>query len=106
MVAMSSLLKIRWRTLLFGLLILVVGWRGYSYWTDYSDRAARKARERLAPQTGAMCTVTCTPEIDHTYFGRFVQMNDRWLVLDATAEDAPQLWIPLQHIALLEVGTR
>jgi len=104
MSSMSSLLRIRWRTLLLGLILLVVAWSGYSYWSDYRDQAARKAREMLAPPAGALCTVTCTPEINQIHNGRFVQMNDHWLVLDSMTKDAPQLWIPLEHIALLKVG--
>jgi len=100
---MSSLLRIRWRTLLLGLIILVVAWSGYSYWSDYRDRAARKARETLSPQAGAICTVTCR-KTDQVHRGPFVQMNDHWLVLGPTAEGAPQLWIPRGHIDFLQVG--
>jgi len=105
MVGMSSLLRIRWRTLLLGLLVFVVSWSGYSYWTDYRDQATRKARELLSPPSGALCTVFTLQEIDQVHRGRFIQMNDHWLVLDPVAEDAPQLWIRLEHIALLTVGT-
>lgn len=110
--------RLRWRTLFLLVIAGAVGWSAYSYWSEYSEHAARKAREMMAPTVGAQCTAIfrkaelgldssrLTPMeiqgVTNYVRGKFVQLNDDWIVL-ATPEEQ-QLWIPREHVLLLRVG--
>lgn len=110
----------RLRTLLVLTLGTIVAWSVYSYWSDYRDQAARRERELLSPARGALCTVVFRREllgveamepqpavvngVQNYVAGRFVLMNDDWIVLAGTAEgDARQQWIPRANVLLLRV---
>lgn len=107
----------RWRTLFLLVVLAVVGWSVYSYWSEYREQAALKARELMAPAVGSQCTIILRKaelgissshlapvEIDgvsNHVQGEFVQLNDEWIVLRAT--DNQQLWIPRDHLLLMRV---
>ena len=109
--------RVRLRTLLLLITVAVVAWSISSYWTDYRDRAERRARELLSPQVGAKCTVIFRPEelgtkhallkpgevggVSNSVYGGFVQHNDKWIVLETGEE---QLWIPRERVFLLRVA--
>lgn len=115
----KPLFRLRIRTMLLLILLLAVGWSGYSYWSDYSDQAERAARELLSPPAGAQCTVifssgalglepssvaaTQIKGTGNSVHGRFVQLNDDWIVLDPRQGPGPQRWIARQHVLLLQV---
>lgn len=112
--------RLRLRTLLLLVLLTTVGWSVYSYWSDYQDEAARRERELLSPPRGAMCTAIFRREligvarmapgpatidgVNNAVRGRFVLMNDDWIVLaDVANGDTRQQWIPRENVLLLEV---
>ena len=84
---------------------------------DYSERAARKAREMLAPALGANCIVILRPEelgtrqalltpgevdgVSSSIQGKFVQLNDQWIVLDFGNDK--QVWVPRERVLLFRV---
>lgn len=96
---------------------VVVGWSAYSYWWEYSELAARRARESMAPAVGAKCTIILrtdelgieknrlySVEIDgvsNHVAGEFVKLNDDWIVLKTTSTE--ETWIPRDHVLLLQV---
>jgi len=116
-----SLFRFRLRTLLLLLILMVVGWSGYSYWTDYRQQAHRAARELLSPPLGAKCTVVFTHDAlglesssaqaiqihgtDNYLRGRFALSNSEWIVLDPLAGQGPQQWISRKQVLLLQVET-
>jgi hypothetical protein len=111
--------RFRLRTLLLLTLLAVIGASVYSYWSEYAEQAARRERELLSPARGAMCTVVLRREllgiermsptpaevngVSNAVHGRFVLMNDQWLVLDSDAAGEPQQWIPRENVLLLKV---
>jgi hypothetical protein len=111
--------RFRLRTLLLLTLLAVIGASLYSYWSDYAEQAARREREMLSPARGAMCTVVLRREllgiermsptpgevngVSNAVYGRFVLMNDQWLVLGSDTAGEPQQWIPRENVLLLKV---
>jgi hypothetical protein len=111
--------RFRLRTLLLLTLLAVIGASLYSYWSDYAEQAARRERELLSPARGAMCEVVLRREllgiermsprpaevngVSNAVYGRFVLMNDQWLVLGGDAAGEPQQWIPKENVLLLKV---
>lgn len=112
--------RFRLRTLFLLTLLLVVGASLYSYWSDYSEQAARREREMLSPVEGELCTVVFRGDamglqempakaiemngVANYVRGRFVMMNDQWLKLDGVTEGAPQQWIPRENVLLIQVA--
>lgn len=112
----------RIRTLLLLVLLTTVGWSVYTYWADYQEQAARRERETLSPVRGAVCTVVFRREligvermeptaatidgVNNAVRGRFVLMNDDWIVLTGAEDgDVRQQWIPRGNVLLLEVDS-
>lgn len=92
----------RWRTLLLLLLIGIVLWSAYSYWSEYSEQAARKARELMAPAVGSKCTIELSENESVT--GIFAQLNDEWVVLSEVTNDSPaETWIPREKVQRMRV---
>jgi len=114
----KSWFRLRWKTLFLLAITGAVGWSAYSYWTEYSEHAARKAREMMAPAAGTQCTAILRKDelgldssrlmpmeiqgVTNYVRGKFVQLNDDWIVL--TTPEEQQLWIPREHVLLLRVG--
>lgn len=113
-----SLFRFRIRTILLFLVLVIVAWSAFSYWTEYQEIAERKAREMLAPAHGAQCTAIFrrtelgvetsrlfSAEVDsvgNSVSGKFVQLNDQWLVL-TSLDTEEEYWIPREHVLLLRV---
>lgn len=80
----------------------VVGWSVYSYWSEYSEAAAKRARESMAPAVGASCTLTLRDS--QTLVGTFVKLNDEWIVLQPDGDSAKQeIWIPRESVSHMRV---
>lgn len=95
----------------------VVGWSAYSYWWEYSQQAAKRARESMAPTIGAQCYVIFRSEeigtshamlkpasingVENSVRGTFAMLNDEWIVLNDANKQ--QLWIPREHVLLIRV---
>lgn len=114
----KSWFRLRWRTLFLLVIAGVVGWSAYSYWSEYSELAARKDRELMAPTAGTQCTVIFRKEelgtstnqlapmqidgVSNHVQGKFVKLNDDWIVLAEAG--GKQLWIPRGHVLLMRVA--
>ena len=102
--------RLRWRTLFLLVIAGVVGWSAYSYWAEYSDIAARRAREMMAPPVGAKCTVELNGD-DEAVTGRFVMLNDTWIVFrevtstgrKPSSSSSQRIWIPRDSVRLIRV---
>ncbi|MEM8943879.1 MAG: hypothetical protein AAGD11_01755 [Planctomycetota bacterium] len=113
----KSWLRVRWRTLFLLVIATIVGWSAYSYWQEYREQAAKRARELMAPSVGKTCWVifrNAESGIDRAKYGpasiegtensvrgTFVKLNDEWIVLRAPSNE--QLWIPREHVLLMRV---
>ncbi len=99
----KSWFRMRWRTLFFLLVALAVGWSAYSYWREYSELAAKRARESMAPVAGSKCEVELSDKT--TVSGTFVKLNDEWIVLSQSlGGDRTESWIPRQHVLRMRVA--
>lgn len=80
----------------------VVGWSVYSYWSEYSEAAAKRARESMSPSAGANCTVSLLDS--KALSGKFVKLNDEWIVLQPNEENSKQeIWIPRESVSHMRV---
>jgi|GEM_PF-1719919 len=109
--------RLRWRTLFLLVVLGAIGWSAYSYWSEYSEQATRKARELMSPTVGTQCTVIFRNEelgleqamltpmvidgVQNSVRGTFVKINDDWVVL-ASAQ-GEQFWVPREHVLLLRI---
>jgi hypothetical protein len=104
--------RIRYRTALLLLAAAMVLWSGFSYWSEYSENAARRAREMLAPPTGANCTITLDTEQHPQFHGKIIEQSDRWIVLHQPADrnapnnPRPNVWIPRERVLTVQVMPR
>jgi hypothetical protein len=102
--------RIRYRTAILLLVLAMVLWSGFSYWSEYSENAARRARDLLAPPQGPYCAVTLDVEGRQRLFGTIVEQSERWIVLRETrGNDAPTVpgrtvWIPRERVLLIEIS--
>jgi len=111
--------RLRLRTLLLSVLLATIGLSIYSYWSDYVDQSMRRERELLSPARGAVCTVVLKRDavgidrmspapavidgVDNSVRGRFMLMNEQWIVLSGLSDGAPQQWIPREQALLIQV---
>lgn len=107
----------RWRTMLLLVIAGVVGWSAYSYWLEYSEEAAKRARESMSPSVGSQCSIIFRREeigldqallnrgsingTENSVRGTFVKLNDEWIVL--RENDREELWIPCERVLLMRV---
>ncbi|TWU29712.1 hypothetical protein Pla144_04910 [Bythopirellula polymerisocia] len=104
------------------LALMVILWSGFSYWSEYSDNAARIARERLAPPVGVRCQIVFSGEdlgiermpptpamvngATNSVTGKIVDQSERWIVLASESTDersATKIWIPRERVLLIRV---
>lgn len=104
------------------LALLVIFWSGFSYWSEYSENAARVARERLAPPLGVRCQVVfsgadlgienMSPAFGtvngakNFVTGKIVDQSERWIVLSSepvNEQSAEKIWIPRERVMLIRV---
>jgi len=98
----KSWFRLRWRTLLLLIVLGAVAWSGYSYWSEYSEQAARKARELMAPAVGANCKIELGDK--NSVSGIFVKLNDEWIVLSEDSTDSKaETWIPRENVQRMRV---
>lgn len=108
--ASRSLFRVRYRTIILLMVVAMILWSGFSYWTEYSENAARRARELLAPPIGVMCRIDLGAEGEPDVVGQIIEQSERWLVVkpsrDEGGPDAPTktVWIPREKVLLIEVA--
>jgi hypothetical protein len=108
--APRSLFRIRYRTIIMLMVVALILWSGFSYWTEYSDNAARRARELLAPPVGVFCRVELDADNQADLVGRIVDQSERWLVLevernnDTPSRQVQQTWVPRERVLMIEVA--
>jgi hypothetical protein len=101
--------RIRYRTAILLLALAMVLWSGFSYWSEYSENAARRARDLLAPPQGVSCTITLDTDGRESLSGKIVEQSDRWIVLQQPAEQntpnnpRSNIWVPRERILTIEV---
>ncbi|MGI9427178.1 MAG: hypothetical protein ACR2NM_00865 [Bythopirellula sp.] len=94
--------RLRWRTMFLLAIAIIVGWSGYSYWSEYSERAALKARELMAPAVGAQCEIELGDDV--AVSGTFVKLNDEWIVLrEEVTHSKAETWIPREKVQRMRV---
>jgi hypothetical protein len=103
--------RIRYRTAILLLALAMVVWSLFSYWSEYSENAARRARDLLAPPLGVECTITLDTGEYQQYYGRIIEQSERWVVLQQSAKPngpapRPNIWIPRERILTIEVMSR
>lgn len=103
--------RIRYRTAILLLALAMVLWSVFSYWSEYSENAARRARDLLAPPVGVGCTITLDTGEYQQFNGKIIEQSDRWIVLQQSAEPnapapRPNVWIPRERILTIEVMPR
>lgn len=108
-VAPRPFFRIRYRTALLLLAAAMVLWSGFSYWSEYSENAARRAREMLAPPLGVGCTITLDTGEYQQFNGKIVEQSERWIVLQQPPETnapntpRPNVWIPREQVLTIQV---
>jgi len=112
--------RLRIRTLILLLILAVVAWSVYSYWSDYSQRTARVSRELMTPTAGTSCRVLFRGDalglessgirwgevngVANSVGGEFVKMNDQWLVIESQqSEKTLERWIPREQVLFIEI---
>jgi hypothetical protein len=102
--------RVRYRTIILLMVVAMIMWSGFSYWTEYSDNAARRARELLAPPVGVFCRIELDAENKPNVRGEIIDQSERWLVVQPTRNpetpntpSAP-VWIPRERVLLIEVA--
>lgn len=96
--------RLRYRTIVLLLALVVILWSGFSYWSEYSENAARLARERLAPPVGVPCQIVLG--IDDSITGTIVDQSERWIVLapqSSNDKSGSRIWIPRERVLLIRV---
>jgi cytoskeletal protein RodZ len=110
--ASRSLFRIRYRTIIMLMVVAIILWSGFSYWTEYSDNAARRARELLAPPLGVECSIELAGTELPSVVGTITDQSERWLVVQPSrSPDTPTaptnaIWIPRERILTIEVIKR
>jgi hypothetical protein len=100
--------RIRYRTTILLLALAMVVWSLFSYWSEYSENAARRARDLLSPPLGVGCKITLDTGEYQQLSGKIIEQSDRWIVLQPAEQDAPtnprpNVWIPRERILTIEV---
>lgn len=101
--------RIRYRTAILLLALAMVVWSAFSYWSEYSENATRRARDLLSPPLGVGCTITLDTGEYQQLNGRIVEQSDRWIVLQQPAEQntpnspKPNVWVPRERVLTIEV---
>ncbi len=120
--SVKSPFRLRYRTIVLLLALVVILWSGFSYWSEYSENAARQARERLAPPLGVRCHVVFSggdlgienmppthAEVNGTtnsVSGTIVDQSERWIVLapqSSNDKSGSRIWIPRERVLLISV---
>lgn len=92
-------------------------WSAFSYWQEYAENSARRARELLAPPVGSHCRVVFSSAdlgiepmppnaadvsgVSNCVSGRLSAQGAEWIVLDQEAGGS--LWIPRERILVIEI---
>ncbi len=107
--APRSFFRIRYRTAILLLVLAMILWSAFSYWSEYSENSARRARELLAPPLGVPCSIAVIGNEPRVLQGKIVDQSDRWIVLQQNPEpDTPnvpgtQVWIPRERVESIQI---
>lgn len=105
--APRSIFRIRYRTAILLLALAMIVWSGFSYWSEYSENSARRARELLAPPMDVNCSILVSGNEPVLWRGKIVEQSDRWIVLQLSSDpNTPdkQVWIPRERIESIEIN--
>lgn len=103
------LFRVRYRTIILLMVVAMILWSGFSYWTEYSENAARRARELLAPPLGVLCRIELTANNKPDVLGQIIEQSERWIVVqlvrnpDLPNSQTDRVWIPREQVLLIEV---
>ncbi len=107
--APRSIFRIRYRTAILLLALAMILWSGFSYWSEYSENSARRARELLAPPVGVNCSVSVSGNEPALWRGKIIEQSERWIVLQQFPDPkTPNLvrnrvWIPRERVESIEI---
>jgi hypothetical protein len=102
--------RVRYRTIILLMVVAMIMWSGFSYWTEYSENTAQRARELLAPPVGVFCRIELDAEGQPNVRGVIVDQSERWIVVQPARDPetpdtpAPPVWIPRGRVLLIEVS--
>jgi hypothetical protein len=105
----SSFFRIRFRTIILLIVVAMILWSALSYWQEYTENSARRARELLSPPVGMECRIRASGNQSVQWEGKIVEQSDRWIVLQLAADPnepgtpAKQVWIPRERIESIEI---
>jgi hypothetical protein len=105
-----SLFRVRYRTIILLMVVAMILWSGFSYWTEYSENAARRAREMLAPPVDVPCRIELDAANKADVLGEIIDQSERWIVVQPSRNpDTPNtptypVWIPRERVLLIEVS--
>jgi len=108
--ASRSLFRVRYRTIILLMVVAMILWSGLSYWTEYSENAARRAREMLAPPVGVFCRIELDTAKAADIRGEIIDQSERWIVVQPSRNrEAPNtatdpVWIPRERVLMIEVS--
>lgn len=103
------LFRIRYRTIILLMVVAMILWSGFSYWTEYSDNAARRARDLLAPPLGVLCRIELAADNQADVLGQIIEQSERWIVVQPSSNpktpNTPThpIWIPRERVLLIEM---
>lgn len=92
------------------MVVAMILWSGFSYWTEYSENAARRARDLLAPPVGVFCRIELDAENKPDVLGEIIDQSERWIVMQPSRNpESPNtptnlVWIPREKVLLIEVS--
>jgi hypothetical protein len=101
--------RVRYRTIILLMVVAMILWSGFSYWTEYSENAARRARDLLAPPVGVFCRIELNAE-KAAISGEIIDQSERWIVVQPSRNpESPNtptspVWIPRERVLLIEVS--
>ncbi|MDZ4658478.1 MAG: hypothetical protein SH868_12945 [Bythopirellula sp.] len=107
--APRSIFRIRYRTAILLLALAMILWSGFSYWSEYSENSARRARELLAPPTGVNCSVAVSGNEPVLWRGKITEQSERWIVLQPSSDSKKpdvtrnRVWIPRERVESIEI---
>lgn len=102
--------RVRYRTIMLLMVVAMIMWSVFSYWTEYSENAARRARELLAPPVGVLCRIELDAEGRPNVRGVIADQSERWIVVQPARDPekpdtpTPPVWIPRERVLLIEVA--
>lgn len=108
--APRSFFRVRYRTIILLMFVAIILWSGFSYWTEFSENAARRARDLLAPPVGVFCRIELEAADKSVIRGEIIEQSERWIVVQPSRNpETPNtstnpVWIPRERVLFIEVS--